>query len=229
MKIIILDAGLGSRLGLEERPKGLVTLANGKQILEHQLDGLGRYVRLSDVRVVVGYQSDKFIARFPHLTFVHNHQFAMENTAKSLLRALEGIEGEDVLWLNGDVVFHHSVIGKVLAGRRNSVLVNVSVVGPEEVKYLTDDFGRILEISKGVMEAPGEALGINFVAGSDLHLLKEALSECGQMDYFEAGMQECLDAGVEFWAVPVESEECMEIDIPEDLDRANRVVLSWAD
>jgi choline kinase len=227
MKIVILAAGLGSRFGLEEEPKALIPLANGKTILEYQLDNLARYVKLSDVRVVVGYQKEKIMHHFPHLTFIENPLYHSENTSQSLRRALEMIETEDVLWLNGDVVFQHECLAKILADRRNSVLVNTSIVGEEEVKYRTDEFGRILEISKKVNDPQGEAVGINYFNAADLHLLKEALSECDDNAYFESGIEICVAAGVDVWAVQVVPEACVEIDFPEDLEKANRLLAVW--
>ncbi len=227
MKMIILAAGMGTRLGGEEGPKALTTLANGRSILELQLDNLSRYAKVSDVRVVVGYHAESIQQRFPQLTYIVNHQYSVENTSQSLRRALEDISDEDVLWLNGDVVFHHSVLPKLLLNRRNAMIVDTAIVGEEEVKYRTDDFGRILEISKNVGEPAGEALGINFFSATDLPLLKEALEECEDNDYFERAVQSCIDAGVEVWTATIDPELCVEIDFPEDLDRANGAIRSW--
>lgn len=228
MKIIILAAGMGTRLGADGiPPKALSILLDGQSILEHQLDNISRFLKLSDVRVVVGYQAEKIKERFPQLAYVHNHQYMSENTSQSLRKALEEVEGEDVLWLNGDVVFHHSALAKLLTQRRNSVLVNTSLVGEEEVKYQTDEFGRVLEISKGVSDPIGEALGINFFTAYDLHLLKEALAECEVEYYFEHAIQACIDAGVDVWAVEVDPTRCVEVDFPDDLERANRLIKEW--
>jgi choline kinase len=229
MKIIILAAGLGSRLAAEEGPKALVPLINGKIILEHQLDNLARYVKISDVRVVVGYQEEKIRAHFPHIAFVKNPLFRTENTSKSLLRALHDIENEDVLWLNGDVVFNHTVISKLLLNRRNSMVVNTSIVGDEEVKYRLDGVGCIVEVSKTVDDPMGEAVGINYFTATDLTLLKEALAECAPNDYFEKAIQICVDAAVDVWAVEVVPEDTVEIDFPEDLEKANRLIKTWVE
>ncbi len=227
MKVIILAAGIGSRLGVEDIPKALTRLVNGKSILEFQLDSLAHYLSLGDVSIVVGFHEDKIMTRFPNLVYVHNPHFTSENTAKSLLRGLANIENEDVLWLNGDVVFRHEILEPLLTDRKNAMIVNTAVVGEEEVKYQVDDLGHILEVSKQVSDPAGEALGINFFSAKDLHLLKEALGECGNTDYFERAVQSSIDAGVEVWASPISPELCVEVDFPEDLERANSIIKSW--
>lgn len=229
MKIIILAAGLGSRLGTEDTPKALAPLVVGKSILELQLDNLARYLSLADVRLVVGYEKEKIKALFPHLVYIESPLYATQNTAKSLAKGLQGIEGEDVLWLNGDVVFHHGILEPLLAKRQTAMVVNTSTVGEEEVKYQVDDIGRILQVSKNVDDPLGEALGINFFSAGDVPLLKEALAECGDRDYFEHAIQACIEVGVEVMAQQVDPILCVEVDFPEDLERANRATKEWPD
>ena|SRR5436190_1103530 len=110
MKVVILAAGIGSRLDGTQahRPKALTQLINGKSILQFQLDALSAYLSLDQVFIIVGYQKEVIMSAFPDLMYIYNPLFERENTAKSLLRALKKID-EDVLWLNGDVVFRPSI------------------------------------------------------------------------------------------------------------------------
>ncbi|MBC7318867.1 NTP transferase domain-containing protein, partial [Candidatus Bipolaricaulota bacterium] len=55
MKVVILAAGVGSRLG-HGLPKALVKLCDNKTILDHQLENL-KSVGLENIRVVVGYKA----------------------------------------------------------------------------------------------------------------------------------------------------------------------------
>jgi L-glutamine-phosphate cytidylyltransferase len=226
MKVVILAAGLGSRLDNSEnhQPKTLTKLANGKSILEYQIEALAANSILPEqIFVVVGYQKEAIIDAFPDLTFVYNPDFEKENTAKSLLRALTRIE-EDVLWLNGDVVFHPKVIGEIFRGNRTSMIVNTARVGEEEVKYRATEEGKILEVSKKVIEPQGEALGINFFKRAQLPLFRKNLEQCSLKDYFEKGIEVGIQQGQSVWAIPVEQDDCAEIDFPADLERANRLV-----
>jgi choline kinase len=226
MKAIILAAGIGSRLE-ESKPKCLTLLASGMSILEHQLSALTLHLPFDQIVVILGYHKEEILGKFPHLHFLENPLYASENTSKSLLRGLEECQDDDLLWLNGDVLFHPSVIGTILAKKRNSMLVNVGSVGEEEVKYRKDTQGCILEVSKTVSPAQGEALGINFWTKEDLGRLRRNLERCAAQDYFEKGIQYCIEEGLKVWAVPVNQELCTEIDFPEDLEKANQLLQSW--
>lgn len=227
MKVIILSAGLGKRLDNPlGAPKALTLLENGSSILGWQLKFLSYYIDLNLVTVVVGYHFEEIIKAFPSLNFFYNPDFAQENTAGSLKRAVKSID-EDLLWLNGDVIFHPYVIKTLLNFRQNAMIVNKSSVGEEEVKYATDGRGKILQVSKKILQAEGEALGINFISQKDLGLFKHMLESCSSKDYFEKAIEESIQKGMAFTALPVESWQCCEIDFPEDLHKANEMVKSW--
>jgi L-glutamine-phosphate cytidylyltransferase len=226
MKVIILAAGKGSRLSSVDTPKPLTSLVNGQSILDHQLEGLSRYTSLSNVIVVVGYRKEEIMERFPNLLYVYNPDFAKENTSKSLLRALNKCN-EDVLWMNGDVVYHPSILKSLFDLRKTGMVVNIGKVGDEEVKYRQDKHGRILEVSKTVAHPEGEALGINFAARRDLKQLCNQLERCAPNDYFEKGLEGCIEEGMAVWSFPIDAGLCTEIDFPEDLERANAMLGSW--
>lgn len=227
MKVVILAAGKGTRLGQEDLPKPLTQLEAGMSILEWQLQALQRFIPLDKVIVVVGYHWEEILQRFPHLTYVYNPDFAIENTSKSLLRALETFD-DDVLWMNGDVVFHPSILQHFFDQPRTSMLVNVGEVGEEEVKYRQNKKGLILEVSKKVSEPLGEALGINYCTKKDLKHLKANLKKCEPDDYFERAIELCIEeGGIQVWSVPIDRELCTEIDFHEDLQHANELIRSW--
>jgi choline kinase len=230
MKIVILAAGLGSRLDETEAhlPKPLTLLANGESILEYQLNALSHYVSLDQIFIVVGYQKEAIMHLFPNLIYIYNPAFAEENTAKSLLRALRKIN-EDVLWLNGDVIFRKEVLLKIIEFNRTGMVVNCSSVGEEEVKYRADEEGHILEISKQVQDPQGEALGINFFTKEDLPLLKKNLELCHSSDYFEKAIGRGIKEDFQLvWSIPIDSQDCTEIDFPHDLKKANEMLKQWS-
>jgi choline kinase len=226
MKAIILAAGVGSRLQksslCESVPKALIVLRNGKTILENQLGNLRRYCDMDDVIVVVGFRKELIMEFAPTLTYVYNHLFRSNNTGKSLLCALKKVKNEDVLWLNGDVVFDHRIIGMMLAQNLSCMAVNRAAVYEEEIKFRVDERGFIREVSKGIKEgALGEAVGVNFVRAVDLPLLKDSLTLCAANDYFEKGIEMAIERGMRVWPVDISDLKCVEVDFPEDLDKAN--------
>lgn len=224
MKTIILAAGIGSRLG-NPFPKPLTRLNNGRQIMQQQVDNIVKYFHKDDIMVVVGFKKDLIMEEFPDLTFIYNPEFDRTNTAKSLLRALYKCKGEDVLWLNGDVVFDHALLKfleKYINNSESFVAVNNSMVGEEEVKYTIDKEGYINEISKTVKNAPGEAVGINFISKNDLDSFISRLEDCGNQDYFERGLEYSISKdGIKILPIDISAYNCIEVDFKEDLDNAN--------
>lgn len=223
MKAVILAAGAGKRFKALDLPKPLTRLANGKSILEMQIDALSSLIPRDDIIIIVGYKKEKVMEEFPDLLYVYNPNFANENTAKSLLRAAKKID-DDLLWINGDVVFHPKVLKAILDFNKTSMIVNRSPVGEEEIKYRTSSHGRILEVSKTVKKPQGEALGINLFLRKDLESFKNNLTKCSKMDYFEKAIELCIQQGTKVWSVPIDPLPCIEIDFPEDLKKANALL-----
>ena len=98
----------------------------------------------------------------------------------------------DVLWMNGDVVFDPAVLERcrdLIAADRSFICVNTAAVAEEEVKYTVDAQGHVDRLSKTVTDALGEAVGINYVSGSDKAAFIERLAQCADQDYFERGIE----------------------------------------
>lgn len=224
MKIVILAAGIGSRLG-NPFPKPLTPLANGKSIMEYQIDNIVSKYDIDSINVVVGFKKDLIMERFPELTYVYNPFFDQTNTSKSLLRALKKCRGKSVLWFNGDVVFDSKILDLLqphIDENISFVAVNTSKVADEEVKYLLND-GYISELSKSVKNGLGEAVGINFISSNDIQHFINRLEECDANDYFERGLELAIEKdGLKIKAVDISAFTCMEIDFIEDLENANR-------
>ena len=217
MRYVILAAGIGSRLG-NPFPKCLTPIEGDQTILDHQLANLRR--RKGETVVVVGFKKDLVMERHPELAFVYNNRYDQTNTAKSLLCALEHVHGEDVLWLNGDVVFDGRIIATLVRHRGSCMAVNTSKVGEEEIKYRTLKSGRIVEVSKQVKKAEGEAVGINLIKARDLELFKRCLRAAGDRDYFERAMELAIGRGLKLYPVDISRFRCLEVDFVDDLRRA---------
>jgi len=220
MKVIILAAGIGSRLG-KPHPKALTLLSNGRSIMQNQIKALLRYVTIDDIYVVVGFKKELIMEAFPELTFIYNDYFDTTNTSKSLLRALKKVRNDDVVWINGDVVFDHIIIDRLKKQPSSCMAVNTASVGEEEVKYTLDSEGYISEVSKSVSNPVGEAVGINKIIQSDIELLIEMLEQTSDTDYFEKGIELAISHGLKIVPIDISDVICTEIDFEEDLMRVN--------
>ncbi|MDA7557780.1 phosphocholine cytidylyltransferase family protein [Flavobacteriaceae bacterium] len=226
MKIIILAAGIGSRLG-NPFPKPLTPLKNGKSIMKMQVENMTSRYDIDDINVVVGFKKDLIMERFPELTYIYNPFFDQTNTSKSLLRALKKYKDKSVLWINGDVVFDKHIFDKLqplITAKTSFVAVNTNKVGEEEVKYVLKD-GFINQLSKTVQNGAGEAVGINFVSSDDIQIFINRLEECDNNDYFERGLELAINKDdLKITAVDISQYNCMEIDFIEDLENANNML-----
>ena len=221
MKAVILAAGIGSRLGISE-PKPLTKLKNGESILQRQVECLSEYIGINNIIAIVGYKKELIMESFPNLLYVYNDFYDTTNTSKSLLIGLHKIENEDVLWLNGDVVFEKELLPQIIKCSKSCMAVNTNSVGEEEIKYNIFDDGNIKEVSKTVSPTLGEAVGINKIISSDLSLFKENLEKCDERDYFEKALELSIQDGMKIMPVDINKYLCMEIDFEDDLEQINK-------
>ena len=221
MKAIILAAGIGSRLGYSV-PKPLTLLGTGGSILKRQVQFLSEYIGMHNILIVIGYKKDLIMETFPELLYIYNNFFDTTNTSKSLLLALQKIdEKEDVIWLNGDVVFEKELLLKIINCSQSCMAVNTNSVGEEEIKYNTSGDGMINEVSKIVNNSLGEAVGINKIIGRNKNLVIRGLKECDNQDYFEKGIELSIQSGLKMKPENISEYLCMEIDSIEDLTNIN--------
>lgn len=225
MKIVILAAGIGSRLG-NPLPKPLTLLKSGKSIMEFQTENIASKYDIDDINVVVGFKKDLIMERFPELTYIYNPFFDQTNTSKSLLQALKKNRDKSVLWFNGDVVFDKLILDVLhphIEANESFVAVNTSKVADEEVKYTLNN-NYIDKLSKEVKNGLGEAVGINFISSNDIKFFIKRLEECSDNDYFEKGLEMAIEYDhIRVIPIDISNYSCIEVDFKEDLENANKI------
>jgi len=129
MQIIILAAGMGNRLKpiTNNVPKVMVKVA-GKEIILHQLDLLSKLDNVTEIIIVVGYRKNQIkslIGQFYKgikITYVDNDDYAQTNNIYSLFLALKKIK-EDVLLVEGDVIFKPDLLGEITKHKKDLIFV----------------------------------------------------------------------------------------------------------
>jgi choline kinase len=227
-QIVILAAGLGSRLG-RRLPKPLTELADGRTIMQQQHDNVrAAFGPRARITAVVGYRAETIVDAFPDAEYVYNERYDQTNTSKSLLRALAQSGKAGVLWMNGDVVFDPRVLGRampLLEREQSFVTVNTAKVSDEEVKYTVTAEGFIDELSKTVVGGIGEAVGINYISPADKRAFQRQLARVGDQDYFERGLELAIqEDGLRLQPMDISDLYAVEVDFAEDLERANLFV-----
>jgi choline kinase len=226
LQVVILAAGMGTRLG-KPWPKPLTPLADGRSIMQQQLENVEKVFRdEARVTIVVGFKMEMIMEAHPNVTFVYNENYDQTNTSKSLLKALRASQESGVLWLNGDVVFDARVLERTaerIRSEKSFVCVNTSATAEEEVKYTVDGKGNINALSKQVKNALGEAVGINFISTHHKSAAIKYLEQCADNDYFERGLELAIEnVGIEIEPVDISDLFAVEVDFQTDLDRANQ-------
>ncbi len=236
MKAVILAAGAARRLAplTNNRPKSLIEIGE-KSILENQLDALNHY-GVNDVLIVVGYLKEQIIERIGtkyknlNISYCENPIYATTNTVYSLMLAGDYFLGHDFLYFNADVFFHHSLLQRLLTSPYETALgVEIKPCGEEEVKVIVDTERRIVRIGKKINIAGslGEFVGVaKFGArltADFMESLKAVVQEGQQMSFFEAAVDRILDKHP-MYAEDISDIPVVEIDFPEDLEKARGVI-----
>jgi choline kinase len=239
MKGIILAAGKGSRLNgtAGDKPKCLVQ-AGGLTLIERQIQALER-AGVDDIAVVVGCQADRVRAACgPGVAYVENPRFAETNSLYSLWSA-RALLYEGFVVLNCDVLFHPALLDDLLATHHDAALLiayrqpGQPRFGDEEMKVKVRS-GRVVDMSKTMDpdEADGENLGIvKFGPKSAPHLvgiLDRIVAGGGLRDWAPKAFREFAQDRP-LHALGTRGLPWIEIDFPEDYQRALREVLPAID
>lgn len=130
--VAILCGGLGTRLGLVDKPKCLAEVA-GRPFLEHLLELLHRH-GAERVVLLTGHLADQVAAHtFPaDLKVELVYDKAMKGTAKALINAIPALTSPYVLVCNGDTWTDVDLCRLVMVGhnvRRPAILMTRSYAG----------------------------------------------------------------------------------------------------
>lgn len=241
IKAVILAAGVAKRLRplTDKTPKCLLKV-KGKTLLGMTLDNLQEN-GLFDIVIVTGFEAGQirdFVARnYPHLRvdYVHNPDYAITNNSYSLWLAMQRLENHSMLLLDSDIVFDHSILRLLLeSGKENVLALDTAfknMLGAEEIKVRMDDQNRVFEISKEVnpVLAAGESIGIELFGQTGTQHLSEILRrrilvEKRVNDFYEAAFEDMIKDGTNIFALDIAPARCMEIDTPDDLNNAERML-----
>ncbi|MBA3967412.1 MAG: phosphocholine cytidylyltransferase family protein [Nitrospirales bacterium] len=236
MKAIMFAAGVGKRLqGVTQgRPKCLVDIG-GRTLLSRHVEYLGR-LGVCQVVLVVGYAQDhirKAMAADPfaqEVRWVVNEQFT-RGSMTSLWAARSEMD-DDMVLMDADVLYAPSILARLVhSSFPTALLMDETVKQESEECMIAAKTGRVLTLSKTLPSAydeAGEGVGFLKVQRQDIPALLQSVRA-----YVEAG---ALDMEYEdalkgfFEKVPVGYEKIgglpwIEIDFPEDIDRAASEIL----
>jgi choline kinase len=241
---VILAAGTSTRLRplTDAIPKCLLNVG-GKSILECMIENV-LVAGIKDIALVAGYRAElirEFVKRvFPQqrIRFILNPNYARTNNAYSLLLSRRFLEDQDkkvshpLLLLDSDILFSSKLLPYLLSyNAKNKIAVRVSGEHDEEeiqVDINSDGMIHVIGKKPDINKPIGESIGIEFFSAEATGKLFTILERriragVGRSEFYEAAFQEMINDDVLLNAVDISSFQALEIDTPEDLERAKRL------
>jgi choline kinase len=242
MKVVLLAAGIGQRLGKisGNRPKCLLRF-DGSSLLQRHLAILHHY-GINGIIIVTGYRADMIEAEVAGskaaslVKTVHNPAYE-KGSIISMLTGLEALAPEnDFLLMDADVLYDHRIIDRLInTGHKNCFLLDRDFESGEEPVKLCVRNGQLMEFRKKIADNlqcdyQGESVGFfRFTRDTANRLVQTAkayLQKGEDNQPYEECIRDLLLAGPEhFGFEDITGLNWIEIDFPEDVSRAQTDIL----
>lgn len=242
MQAIILAAGIGKRLSavIPDSPKCLLEIG-GKSLMQRHIELL-ETLDVEHLHLVVGYQAGQISAHLASIqptlpiTLLHNPDYTL-GSGVSLNCASEALNaGDDILLMDADVLYSPEILRSLMnSPQRNCLLIDRDFESGDEPVKICLRSGQVVEFRKRLCplldyDSAGESVGFMRFAPD------VAAALATQVGYYvHGGMPDApheealrdliLAAPGLFTAEDVTGEPWIEIDFPEDLQRAREQIL----
>lgn len=226
MKALILNSGLGSRMGIltSEHPKCMTEISTKETILSRQLKKIAD-AGIEEVVMTTGYY-DGILVKYCqsldlpiHFTFVNNPIYDQTNYIYSIYCAKDYLDDEIIL-MHGDLVFENEVFDRVVASPVSCMAVSSTLPLPEKDFKAQVVNGMIMKVGVDIFNEAMEAQALYKLLKDDWKVWLDKIVEFCENDnrkvYAENALNE-LNGAANIHALDVENLLCSEIDNPEDL------------
>lgn len=227
MKALILNSGMGSRMGVlaSEHPKCMTEVSGTETILSRQL----RQIVEAGIREVVMTTGlfDSVLVNYCHslelplhFTFIKNPRYKETNYIYSIYLASGELKDDDILLMHGDLVFENHVLDAVLESEESCMAVSSTLHLPKK------DFKAVIQ--EGYITKVGIEFFNDAMAAQPLYKLNKEdwqiwLARIQQ--FCEAGKTACyaenalneVTGTCRILPLDIRDDLCAEIDNPEDL------------
>ncbi len=226
MKALILNSGLGSRMGVltSEHPKCMTEISPRETILSRQLRQLSE-AGIRQAVITTGYYDEVLVNYCRALdlpldyTFVKNPVYDQTNYIYSIYCAREYLD-DDIVLMHGDLVFENEVFDKVLASEASCMTVSSTLPLPEKDFKAQVKDGMVMRVGVDIFEDALEAQALYKLNKNDwkvwLDKIVEFCEAGNRKVYAENALNE-LNGAANIAALDVGDLLCAEIDNPEDL------------
>ena len=226
MKALILNSGLGSRMGVltSEHPKCMTEINHHDTILSRQLKQIAE-AGIEEVVITTGYYDGVLVnycnsLGLPlHFTFVKNPISDQTNYIYSIYCAREYLD-DDIILMHGDLVFENEVFDRVIASPVSCMTVSSTLPLPEKDFKAVVRGGMVMKVGVEFFNEAMEAQALYKLNKEDWKVWLNKIIEFCETErtkvYAENALNE-LNGAANIHALDVENLLCSEIDNPEDL------------
>ena len=227
MKALILNSGMGSRMGAltSEQPKCMTEISPGETILSRQL----RLLEEAGVReaiITTGYYDQvlmdycRSLGSGMQITFVRNPRYAETNYIYSIWCARDLLRGQEIVMMHGDLVFEPSVLKELVNCPYSCMKVSSTLPLPEK-DFKAETLGyHVLKVGVDVYDHAVEAQALYHLYPADWDLWLDKITEMCERGETSCYAEEALNrlrGKIGIIALDVGDRLCAEIDTPEDL------------
>lgn len=226
MKALILNSGLGSRMGVfaTEHPKCMTEISSKETILSRQLKMIAA-AGIEEVVMTTGYY-DGVLVKYCHdqglpihFTFIKNPIYDQTNYIYSIYCAREYLD-DDIILMHGDLVFENEVFDRVVASTVSCMTVSSTLPLPEKDFKAQVVNGMVMRVGIDIFNEAMEAQALYKLLKDDWKMWLGKIIEFCENDnrnvYAENALNE-LNGAVNIHAMDIKNLLCAEIDNPEDL------------
>lgn len=230
MKALILNSGLGSRMGIftSEHPKCMTKVTSGETILSRQLriledTGIKEIIMTTGLfdEILVNYcKSLDLSLRF---TFINNPIYKDTNYIYSIYCAREYLD-DDIILMHGDLVFEAEVMSKVVESENSCMVVSSTLPLPEKDFKAQVENGKVMKVGVDIFNEAIQAQALYKLLKNDWKVWLDKIvefCEAGNIKVYAEDALNELNGAANIYALDVQNLLCTEIDNPEDLAVVN--------
>ena len=226
MKALILNSGMGSRMGDETKmhPKCMTQIQQNETILSRQLKQIVK-LGITSVVITTGYFDTILVEYCQSLglpleyIFVKNEKYDSTNYIYSIYMAKDALMNEDILMMHGDLVFDDTCMELSLESEESCMVVDSTLELPEK------DFKAVVEENR--IKAVGIDFFENAYSAQPLYKLNantwqiwldEIIAYCenGETSCYAENAFNAVSDMCKIVPLDIKGLFCTEIDTPED-------------
>lgn len=233
MKALILNSGLGSRMGVltSEQPKCMTEISPSDTILSRQLKLLAQ-AGVKEIVMTTGYYNEVLEKYCESLdlpleyTFVNNPVYDKTNYIYSIYCAKDCLD-DDIVLMHGDLVFENTVFDDVMQSENSCMTVSSTLELPEKDFKAVVNNGKVEKVGIEFFDSAMAAQPLYKLNKDDWKVWLNKIIEFCEKDntgcYAENALNEVSD-NCNIVALDFKDRVCAEIDNPEDLETVSKKI-----